>query len=105
FYCLNYRRESDLPDAQILYDSVLQPILGIKDLRNDSRIDYHKGNEPLTHLMEVVDSGEFEIAFTLFPAAFTEIKALADAGKIMPPKSTYIEPKIRSGLIIHELDR
>jgi uncharacterized protein (DUF1015 family) len=90
-------------DAQILYDKVLQPILGIEDLRNDERIEYIPGKQSILTLKELVDEGEFEVGFMLFPSDISEIKALADNNLIMPPKSTYIEPKFRSGLMVYEL--
>lgn len=90
-------------DAQILYDKVLRPLLGIEDLRNDERIEYIPGKQSVSTLKELVDEGEFEVGFMLFPSDISEIKALADHNLIMPPKSTYIEPKFRSGLIIYEL--
>ncbi|OYU85038.1 MAG: hypothetical protein CFE24_03515 [Flavobacterium sp. BFFFF2] len=89
-------------DAQILYQTVLEPLLGIKDLRNDDRIEYMPGIESLNTLKELVDDGEYKLALLLYPATIEEIKAIADAGQIMPPKSTYIEPKFRNGLLIHE---
>ena len=93
----------DRLDAQILYEKVLHPILGIKDLRNDERIDYIAGKQSIITIKEVVDEGEFEIGFMLFPTDIAEIKELADNNLIMPPKSTYIDPKFRSGLVIYEL--
>lgn len=90
-------------DAQILYDKILQPILGIGDLRTDSRIDYIPGNKNLFEMIEKIDNGDFKIGFNLFPASIEEIKFLADNNLTMPPKSTYIEPKFRNGLIIYEL--
>ncbi|MFL9843922.1 DUF1015 domain-containing protein [Flavobacterium rhizosphaerae] len=90
-------------DAQILYDNVLHPLLGITDLRSDVRIEYLPGSRPITMLKELVDSYEDAVGFTLFPASIEEIKALADNNLIMPPKSTYIEPKFRSGLVVYEL--
>ena len=90
-------------DAQILYDKVLQPILGIEDLRNDERIEYIPGKQSILTLKELVDEGEFEVGFMLYPSDISEIKALADNDLIMPPKSTYIEPKFRSGLMVYEL--
>lgn len=90
-------------DAQILYDKVLQPLLGIEDLRNDERIEYIPGKQSILTIKELVDEGEFEVGFMLFPSDISEIKALADNGLIMPPKSTYIEPKFRSGLMVYEL--
>ncbi len=90
-------------DAQILYDEVLHPILGLDDLRNDARIDYVPGNESIVTIKEMVDDGEYEIGFMLYPTNVQEIKALADNKLIMPPKSTYIEPKFMNGLIIYEI--
>ena len=90
-------------DAQILYNTVLQPILGIDDLRTDDRIAYIPGTKSITSIKEMVDSGEFEVGFMLYPIDISEIKAIADENLIMPPKSTYIEPKFRSGLVIYEL--
>lgn len=90
-------------DAQILYNTVLRPILGIEDLRNDERIDYIPGKQSIVTIKEVIDEGEFEVGFMLFPTDISEIKQLADDHLIMPPKSTYIDPKFRSGLVIYEL--
>lgn len=109
FYSLSIKDENSFTDvlesldAQILYEKVLHPILGITDLRNDERIDYIPGNQSIVTIKEVVDEGEFEVGFMLFPAEISEIKALADNNLIMPPKSTYIEPKFRSGLIVYEI--
>jgi uncharacterized protein (DUF1015 family) len=109
FYALFYKQENKNPsiienlDAQILYDKVLQPILGIEDLRNDERIEYIPGKQSILTLKELVDEGEFEVGFMLFPSDISEIKLLADNNLIMPPKSTYIEPKFRSGLMVYEL--
>ncbi|MBC7523651.1 MAG: DUF1015 domain-containing protein [Flavobacterium sp.] len=90
-------------DSQILYNTVLKTILGIQDLRNDERIEYIPGKQSILTIKELVDEGEFEVGFMLFPSDISEIKALADNNLIMPPKSTYIEPKFRSGLLIYEL--
>ena len=90
-------------DAQILYDKVLLPILAIEDLRNDERIEYIPGKQSIATIKELVDEGEFEVGFMLYPSDISEIKALADNNLIMPPKSTYIEPKFRSGLMVYEL--
>lgn len=109
FYALFYKQENNQLsilenlDAQILYDSVLLPLLGIEDLRNDERIEYIPGKQSISTIKELVDEGEFEVGFMLFPSDISEIKALADNNLIMPPKSTYIEPKLRSGLVIYEL--
>jgi uncharacterized protein (DUF1015 family) len=109
FYALFYKQETNNPtilenlDAQILYDKVLQPLLGIDDLRNDERIEYIPGKQSILTLKELVDEGEFEVGFMLYPSDISEVKALADNNLIMPPKSTYIEPKFRSGLMVYEL--
>ncbi len=109
FYALFYKQENKQPsilenlDAQILYDKVLQPLLGIEDLRNDERIEYIPGKQSILTIKELVDEGEFEVGFMLYPSDISEIKALADNNLIMPPKSTYIEPKFRSGLMVYEL--
>ena len=81
----------------------MEPILGITDLRNDERIAYGYGKNNLVQMKDSVDKGEFAVGFSLLPTTFEEIKAIADAGLVMPPKSTYIEPKLRSGLAIYEL--
>ncbi|MCL9807563.1 DUF1015 domain-containing protein [Flavobacterium amniphilum] len=109
FYALEYKFKDKTKsilenlDAQILYDTVLNPILGIGDLRNDERINYIPGKQAILHMKEMIDDGEFEIGFMLYPSDINEIKLLADNNLIMPPKSTYIEPKFRSGLLVYEL--
>jgi len=109
FYALFYKQDNKQPsilenlDAQILYDKVLLPLLGIEDLRNDERIEYISGKQSVSTIKELVDEGEFEVGFMLFPSDISEIKSLADNNLIMPPKSTYIEPKFRSGLMVYEL--
>lgn len=90
-------------DTQILFKTVLEPILDISDLRNDARISYGCGKDNLIRMKEGVDKGDFAVGFSLVPTTIEEIKAIADAGLVMPPKSTYIEPKLRSGLAIYEL--
>ncbi len=109
FYALNLKDEYNFTsvleslDAQILYKKVLKPILGIEDLRNDERIDYIPGKQSIVTIKEVIDEGEFEVGFLIFPTGISEIKKLADNHLIMPPKSTYIDPKFRSGLVVYEL--
>jgi len=111
FYALFYKNNSDSDknsilanlDAQILYDTILNPILGIEDLRNDERIEYIPGKQSILTLKELIDEGEFAVGFMLYPSDISEIKLLADNNLIMPPKSTYIEPKFRSGLVVYEL--
>jgi len=90
-------------DTQILYDFVLYPILGITDLRTDQRIEYLAGKQSVTELKNKVDEQEFEVAFLLHKTDVSELKNIADLGLIMPPKSTYIEPKFRIGLTIFEV--
>lgn len=90
-------------DAQILYDTVLNPLLGIEDLRNDERIDYIPGKQSVSVIKDLIDEGEYEVGFMLYPTNISEIKTIADNNLIMPPKSTYIEPKFRSGLVVYEL--
>lgn len=99
----NFETALDSLDTQILYKKVLLPILGIEDLRNDERIEYLSGKQSVLEVKNKIDQGEFEIGFIMFPSNISEIKALADANLIMPPKSTYIEPKFRSGLVVYEL--
>lgn len=108
FYALTLKKTEfnsvlEALDAQILYKKVLQPLLGIGDLRNDERISYIPGSKPITEIKKMVDSSEFEVGFMLYPASIDEIKELADTNLIMPPKSTYIEPKFRSGLVVYEI--
>ncbi|MDJ0646527.1 MAG: DUF1015 domain-containing protein [Flavobacteriaceae bacterium] len=89
-------------DAEILYRTVLKPILGIKNLRKSKRIHYSHGKNDAFKLKSKVDSGKYKVAFGLVPATINQLKAIADAGLQMPPKSTYIEPKLRSGLTMYE---
>ena len=90
-------------DVSILQNHLLSPVLGIQDPRSDDRIHFVGGIRGLSELERLVDHGQFKIAFSLFPTAIGEIMAVADAGLVMPPKSTWFEPKLRSGLIIHSL--
>lgn len=89
-------------DTYILYEKLLKPILGIEDLRNDNRISYIHGKNDLIEMKLQIDSGKFAVGFGMVPLTIDEIKKVADEGLIMPPKSTYIEPKLRSGLTIYE---
>lgn len=90
-------------DVKILSDHVLDKILGIKDLRTDKRIDFVGGIRGLGELKRRVDNGEMKVAFALYPVSMKQIIDIADTGNIMPPKTTWFEPKLRSGLVIHEL--
>lgn len=88
-------------DAHILSKNILEPILGIADLKTDERVRFLSGTEGVEALEKAVDSAKFDMAFNLFPVDVQQLKAVADAGKIMPPKTTWIEPKLRSGLTIY----
>ncbi|MDR1740082.1 MAG: DUF1015 family protein [Bacteroidales bacterium] len=90
-------------DVTILSNLVLDKILGIKDLRTDKRIDFVGGIRGLGELQKRVDSGEMKVAFALYPVSMQQLINIADSGNIMPPKTTWFEPKLRSGLVIHEL--
>ncbi len=91
-------------DVTILSNQVLEPILDIQDLRTSKRIDFVGGIRGLGELKKRVDSGEMKVAFALFPVSMEQLIAIADSGNIMPPKTTWFEPKLRSGLVIHKLD-
>lgn len=90
-------------DVSILQDNLLNPVLGIRNPRTDQRIHFVGGIRGTAELERLVNNGEFEVAFALYPTSITELMDLADAGKIMPPKSTWFEPKLRSGLFVHLL--
>ncbi len=91
-------------DVSILYNNLLKPILNIGDPRKDKRIDFVGGMRGIEGLEARVDTGEMAVAFTLFPTSIEDLLTIADAGEIMPPKSTWFEPKLRSGLVLHMLD-
>lgn len=90
-------------DVSILQDQILSPILGIQDPRTDKRIDFVGGIRGIGELERRVDSGEMAVAFALYPTSIEELLSIADAGKIMPPKSTWFEPKLRDGIVVHFL--
>ena len=91
-------------DVTILSEQVLSPLLNITDLRKDNRIDFVGGIRGLEELEKRVDSGEMKAAFALYPVSMDQLLNIADAGEIMPPKTTWFEPKLRSGLFIHDLE-
>jgi len=91
-------------DVTVLSNSVLDPVLDIKDLRTSKRIDFVGGIRGLDELKKRVDSGDYAVAFALYPVSMQQLINIADTGNIMPPKTTWFEPKLRSGLVIHELD-
>jgi uncharacterized protein (DUF1015 family) len=108
WYKLKYRhrKSSEIVaslDVSILSDKILGPILGIKDLRNDDRISFVPGTKGLVELERMVDSGKFDLAFSLFPVTGKDFYAISDQGKTMPPKSTYVVPKLLSGMVIYSL--
>jgi uncharacterized protein (DUF1015 family) len=90
-------------DVSILQDNLLSPVLGIRNPRTDQRIQFVGGIRGNEELERLVDSGKYRVAFSLFRTSIEELMDLADAGKIMPPKSTWFEPKLRSGIFVHEL--
>jgi uncharacterized protein (DUF1015 family) len=90
-------------DVTILSEQILKPVLGINDLRTSQRIDFVGGIRGLGELKKRVDSGEMKVAFALFPVSMDQLINIADSGNIMPPKTTWFEPKLRSGLVIHKL--
>jgi len=109
FYSLYLRKTNyefqtslDALDAQLLYQTILKPILGITDLRSDKRIAYLSGKKDIINLKSKIDSGTFKVGFGMLPATIKQMKQIADDGLKMPPKSTYIEPKLRSGVTIYE---
>lgn len=91
-------------DVTILSKQILAPILNIVDLRRDRRIDFVGGIRGLGELQRRVDSGEMAVAFALYPVTMQQLMDIADSGNIMPPKTTWFEPKLRSGLVVHSLD-
>ncbi len=91
-------------DVTILTNQVLDPLLDIKDLRRSKRIDFVGGIRGLCELKRRVDNGEMEVAFALYPVSMKQLIDIADSGNIMPPKTTWFEPKLRSGLVVHALD-
>ena len=90
-------------DVSILQDRLLDPILGIKDVRTDKRIDFIGGMRGTKELERIVDEGKAAVAFSLFPTTIEDLLRVSDAGEIMPPKSTWFEPKLRDGLLIHTI--
>jgi uncharacterized protein (DUF1015 family) len=91
-------------DISILQQNMLEPILGIKDQRTDKRIDFVGGIRGLSGLEKRVDSGEMALAISLYPVSIEQLFNVADSGEVMPPKSTWFEPKLRDGLLTHLID-
>ena len=92
---------SDALDVDLLQTSILEPLLGIADVRTDKRIDFVGGIRGTAELEQLVNSGKFAVAFSLYPVSVGDLMRIADAGGIMPPKSTWFEPKLRDGLLSH----
>jgi uncharacterized protein (DUF1015 family) len=91
-------------DVSILQENALAPLLGIGDPRIDKRINFVGGIRGTEKLETLVRSGEYQVAFCVYPTSVEQVMAIADAGEIMPPKSTWFEPKLRSGLVLHLFD-
>jgi uncharacterized protein (DUF1015 family) len=91
-------------DVAILEKRVLAPIFGIEDVRTDPRIDFVGGIRGTDELEKHVDSKKWSVAFSMFPTSIEQLMDVSDAGQVMPPKSTWFEPKLRSGLFVHLLD-
>ena len=90
-------------DAALLQEKILEPLLGIKDIRTDKRVDFVGGIRGTKELERLVDTGKAAAAFSLYPVSLDDLMAVSDANEIMPPKSTWFEPKLRDGLLIHEI--
>ena len=94
---------ADKLDAAVLQENILSPLLGIGDPRTDERIDFVGGIRGTGELVKRVDSGKMAIAFSMRPVSLAELMDIADAGQIMPPKSTWFEPKLRDSIVNHDL--
>jgi uncharacterized protein (DUF1015 family) len=94
----------DALDVAVLQKLVLEPMLGITDPRGDSRLQYLGGARPVADLEKLVDDGHYKLAFAMQPVRVGTVMAIADAGGVMPPKSTWFEPKLLSGLVVHTFD-
>jgi uncharacterized protein (DUF1015 family) len=110
WYGLQLSPETTLPagtvqtlDVSILQDRLLDPVLGIKDIRTDKRVDFVGGLRGTKELERLVDEGKAAVAFSLYPTTVAELLMVSDANEIMPPKSTWFEPKLRDGLLIHTI--
>ncbi|MEO5739224.1 MAG: DUF1015 family protein [Vicinamibacterales bacterium] len=93
----------DSLDGNVLQERLLKPLLDIQDVRTDKRIDFVGGAKGVQTLEQLVDSGRMAVAFSMYPVSIVELMDVSDAGEIMPPKSTWFEPKLRDGLLIHEI--
>jgi len=111
YYSLYLRKEQfdinnplDDLDSQLIFETILNPILAIDDLRNNDRVSFQSEKKGFGAMKNMVDSGEYTVAFGLYPVSINQLKKIADSDYNMPPKSTYIEPKLRSGLTIYEFE-
>jgi uncharacterized protein (DUF1015 family) len=105
WYALDFGpAQPDLLDADVLSEKVLAPIFGIKDLRNDQRIGFLSGLKGIKMLQQEVDNGAYQAAFALFPVQMEQFFSFSDEGRIMPPKTTWFEPKLLNGLVIYDLE-
>ncbi len=111
WYRLRWRKEvlEQLPDQQVVLDAsllnelVLRDLLGITDVRTDQRITYGDGSKGLRGVQKVAKNGARRLGFLLYPVSFDDLRQLADAGESLPPKSTYFEPRLRSGVLVQSL--
>ncbi|MCX8123084.1 MAG: DUF1015 family protein [Spirochaetes bacterium] len=106
WFVLRYEKELpvndvDRLDVALLQNMILAPLLGINDPRKDKRIDFVGGTDAVNEIIQLVDSGKFSIGFSLYPTSISDLMAVSDKGEIMPPKSTWFEPKLRDGLLVH----
>jgi len=108
FIPFDYLIENEHPvkslDSDLLTELILTPILGIEDLKLSDQIEFVPGNESLQSMEQKIESGKFQVGFVLFPATIEQVKRVADHGLNMPPKSTWVEPKLRSGLTIYSIN-
>jgi uncharacterized protein (DUF1015 family) len=101
WHTIDVRTPADALDVDVLQTAILEPLLGITDVRTDQRIEFVGGVRGTTELEQLVDAGRYAVAFSLYPVSVRDLMRIADAGGIMPPKSTWFEPKLRDGLLSH----
>ena len=103
WYTLKLKKKEPELDSALLTNFILSPILGIRDLRTSKRISFISGTQGTSELKRVVDNRKGSVGFSLFPVTIFDIVQIADAGETMPPKSTWVEPKMSNGLVIYSL--
>ena len=101
WYTIEFPKGKDTLDVDVLETKILGPLLGIQDIRTDKRVDFVGGIRGTGELEQLVNSGKYAVAFSLYPVSVTDLMRISDAGGIMPPKSTWFEPKLRDGLLSH----